>query len=279
MQIRRSSYHDVVRVSEIQRILDLNGIQSYIINSARVVFINGRPQLRQGKGVTNNCEICDRSLLDAYRFCSLGCKLAGIKRDHPEMTFLVDQEKRGPPQPPPCVDEKAIEAQKSTNVHRDEAEAEFNCPRIKRPRTSSANDSQPSDCKPSDQEASLTIKKSLKVKTEDGNDGSEESSEISFVSKNENGDSIYRVANWIQAYRATIDLNLYSDHKSKLRRLTTSPPLQNYNHNPAKLYHSNIFADIVRKRCGMSPFISLPLRTKRPPSRRKGIPQRAHMGV
>ncbi|KAF5774931.1 putative malate dehydrogenase (decarboxylating) transcription repressor PLATZ family [Helianthus annuus] len=31
------------------------------------------------KGDTNHCEICGRSL-DAFRFCSLGCKLGGMKR-------------------------------------------------------------------------------------------------------------------------------------------------------------------------------------------------------
>ncbi|KAL6897874.1 hypothetical protein ACP4OV_006833 [Aristida adscensionis] len=81
IQVRRSSYHDVVRVSEVEDILDISDIQTYVINSARVVFLNERPVCKPTSSSSHYCKTCGRGLIEAFRFCSLGCNLRGIKKD------------------------------------------------------------------------------------------------------------------------------------------------------------------------------------------------------
>lgn len=83
VQVRRSSYHDVVKMADISRLADISGIQAYVINGSKVVFLRRRPQPRPPKGAVgaSQCVICSRHLQDVSSFCSLQCKIdsdAGI---------------------------------------------------------------------------------------------------------------------------------------------------------------------------------------------------------
>ena len=90
LQIRRSSYHEVVRLQEASKLVNTSSIQPYTINSARVVFLQERPQSRTGKslqggggrfeGGLSGCVHCGRVLQDGFLYCSLNCKLEGLRR-------------------------------------------------------------------------------------------------------------------------------------------------------------------------------------------------------
>jgi hypothetical protein len=80
MQIRRSSYHEVIRVAELKALADVSLVQTYVINADKVMFLNPRPRAPQHfskcVGAAGACEECGRGLVDAvFRFCSLGCKV------------------------------------------------------------------------------------------------------------------------------------------------------------------------------------------------------------
>ncbi|KAI3446832.1 hypothetical protein Pfo_003497 [Paulownia fortunei] len=74
LQIRRYVYHEVVRLEDLEKLMDCSNIQAYTINAAKVLFIKKRPQNRQFKGSGNYCTSCDRSLQEPFIHCSLGCK-------------------------------------------------------------------------------------------------------------------------------------------------------------------------------------------------------------
>ncbi|RDX72555.1 hypothetical protein CR513_47953, partial [Mucuna pruriens] len=78
--IRRYVYHDVIRLDDAAKLIDCTSVQSYTTNSAKVVFLNQRPQTRNFRGSGNFCSTCDRSLQDPYHFCSLSCKINYIIR-------------------------------------------------------------------------------------------------------------------------------------------------------------------------------------------------------
>lgn len=76
MQVRRYVYCDVVRAMDIGPHIDTCGVQCYIINQAKVMFLNPRPQSKPGKaGAPDTCRTCRRHLRDGFSYCSLACKV------------------------------------------------------------------------------------------------------------------------------------------------------------------------------------------------------------
>lgn len=79
IQIRRYVYCDVVRACDMSTHLDVSGVQTYIINQAKVMFLNQRPQSKMGRpGAPDACQTCARTLRDGCSYCSLACKVEGM---------------------------------------------------------------------------------------------------------------------------------------------------------------------------------------------------------
>uniref|UniRef100_A0A0D9VD90 Uncharacterized protein n=1 Tax=Leersia perrieri TaxID=77586 RepID=A0A0D9VD90_9ORYZ len=88
VQVRWSSYHNVVCVTELERApLDLARVQTYMINCDKVVFLNTWHKApRNGKCVAAavavvvaECEVCGRGLLHvAFLFCSSNARFGHI---------------------------------------------------------------------------------------------------------------------------------------------------------------------------------------------------------
>ncbi|CAI7771179.1 unnamed protein product [Closterium sp. NIES-53] len=88
LQIRRYVYHDVVRLQDITKLVDCGGVQAYIVNGSRVVFLNQRPQPRPTK-TTNSCLTCARMLQDEFSYCCLGCKVEALERLNTPSSELI----------------------------------------------------------------------------------------------------------------------------------------------------------------------------------------------
>ncbi|GIL74696.1 hypothetical protein Vretimale_2329 [Volvox reticuliferus] len=81
IQVRRYVYCDVVRACDISPFVDASGVQNYIINSAKVMFLNHRPHSKIGRanGV-DICRTCHRHLREGYSYCSLACKVEALTK-------------------------------------------------------------------------------------------------------------------------------------------------------------------------------------------------------
>lgn len=94
LQVRRYVYHDVIRLDDLQKLIDCSYIQPYTINGAKVIFLNERPQSRACKGSANICITCDRILQEPFHFCSLSCKvnhMVGQGEDLSCILHLIDE--------------------------------------------------------------------------------------------------------------------------------------------------------------------------------------------
>ncbi|KAH7440095.1 hypothetical protein KP509_04G091000 [Ceratopteris richardii] len=87
--IRRYVYNDVIRLQEIRDFIDCALVQPYVINSAKVVFLKERPQLRPSKGQGNVCASCERSLQAAYRYCSVACMVEAATKQGEGITLSM----------------------------------------------------------------------------------------------------------------------------------------------------------------------------------------------
>ncbi|KAJ4776840.1 PLATZ transcription factor family protein [Rhynchospora pubera] len=89
VQIRKSSYYDVVRICDVSKFIDVSDVQPYIVNGATIVFLEERlkPRFKE-EGVKYTCKTCHGKLPEPFQFCSLRCKRKGLKKD-PELTFAL----------------------------------------------------------------------------------------------------------------------------------------------------------------------------------------------
>ncbi|OAY26497.1 protein RGF1 INDUCIBLE TRANSCRIPTION FACTOR 1 [Manihot esculenta] len=89
LQVRRYVYHDVVRLEDLEKLIECSYIQPYTINSAKVIFLNQRPQSRSCKGSANVCFTCDRILQEPFHFCSLSCKVDHLVEQGEDLSAIL----------------------------------------------------------------------------------------------------------------------------------------------------------------------------------------------
>ncbi|KAJ1278102.1 hypothetical protein BS78_04G053300 [Paspalum vaginatum] len=89
LQVRRYVYHDVVRLGDLEKLIDCSYVQTYTINSAKVIFLKPRPQSRPFKGSGNVCLTCDRILQEPFHFCSLSCKVDHVMTQGGDLSNIL----------------------------------------------------------------------------------------------------------------------------------------------------------------------------------------------
>ncbi|KAL5200570.1 hypothetical protein ABZP36_021773 [Zizania latifolia] len=89
LQVRRYVYNDVVRLEDLDKLIDCSFVQPYTINSAKVIFLKPRPQSRPFKGSGNVCLTCDRILQEPFHFCCLSCKVDHVMMQGGDLSNIL----------------------------------------------------------------------------------------------------------------------------------------------------------------------------------------------
>ncbi|XP_040381259.1 protein RGF1 INDUCIBLE TRANSCRIPTION FACTOR 1 [Oryza brachyantha] len=89
LQVRRYVYNDVVRLDDLDKLIDCSFVQPYTINSAKVIFLKPRPQSRPFKGSGNICLTCDRILQEPFHFCCLSCKVDHVMTQGGDLSNIL----------------------------------------------------------------------------------------------------------------------------------------------------------------------------------------------
>ncbi|KAF0902624.1 hypothetical protein E2562_018255 [Oryza meyeriana var. granulata] len=89
LQVRRYVYNDVVRLDDLDKLIDCSFVQPYTINSAKVIFLKPRPQSRPFKGSGNICLTCDRILQEPFHFCCLSCKVDHVMMQGGDLSNIL----------------------------------------------------------------------------------------------------------------------------------------------------------------------------------------------
>ncbi|KAI5573666.1 hypothetical protein BDE02_10G095300 [Populus trichocarpa] len=84
VKIRRYIYSDVINRQDLSKLFNCSGIQTYVTNKARVLFLKQRNHYHRHQQQQINfkdyrCIICHRSLQDnCSHYCSIECKVTAI---------------------------------------------------------------------------------------------------------------------------------------------------------------------------------------------------------
>ncbi|CAN6271770.1 unnamed protein product [Urochloa humidicola] len=92
IQIRKSSAHSMVKVADVEHLLSVSQVQTYLINGEDAVFLDKRNMTGKGRAGRNRCKECKRGLQDERAlFCSLGCKAQVIEDTLDfDISFAID---------------------------------------------------------------------------------------------------------------------------------------------------------------------------------------------